>query len=100
MFRNAAAFNQPLSFDTSSVTTMGLMFGVRSTRLPYMPSTSAVGPHTLHTLRAPNVFYNTSFMFNVPVALSPICSRALPHTLRVPPRLPAGTPRPAPHAPV
>ena len=32
MFHNAGAFNQPLSFDTSSVTNMFQMFYVRSSR--------------------------------------------------------------------
>ena len=32
MFNNARAFNQPLSFDTSSVTDMRYMFYVRSSR--------------------------------------------------------------------
>jgi len=32
-----SAFNQPLSFDTSSVTTMSLMFYVRSPRVPLAP---------------------------------------------------------------
>ena len=49
MFVHASAFNQPLSFDTSSVTDMRYMFYVRSSR-----------------------------------ALLPIC-RALPCTLRAPP---------------
>ena len=34
MFNYASAFNQPLSFDTSSVTDMGFMFQVRSARAP------------------------------------------------------------------
>ena len=33
----ASAFNQPLSFDTSSVTTMSNMFFVRSLRVPLAP---------------------------------------------------------------
>ena len=35
----AAAFNQPLNFDTSSVTDMNSMFGVRSARAPPSPAT-------------------------------------------------------------
>ena len=39
MFYKASAFNQPLSFDTSSVTFMYGMFSVRSVRaLPQIPS--------------------------------------------------------------
>ena len=38
----ARAFNQPLSFDTSSVTVMYMMFDVRSARA--LPSASIVGP--------------------------------------------------------
>ena len=33
----ASAFNQPLSFDTSSVTDMRGMFRVRSPRVPWLP---------------------------------------------------------------
>ena len=36
MFSSASAFNQPLSLDTSSVTFMGRMFGVRSRVLPLL----------------------------------------------------------------
>ena len=39
--QGASAFNQPLSFDTSSVTEMGNMFDVRSARA--LPATSTVG---------------------------------------------------------
>ena len=35
--QSASAFNQPLSFDTSSVTTMGYIFYVRSPRVPLAP---------------------------------------------------------------
>jgi len=35
--QSATAFNQPLSFDTSSVTTMSDMFFVRSLRVPLAP---------------------------------------------------------------
>ena len=35
----ASAFNQPLSFDTSSVTDMGFMFQVRSARAPLASDT-------------------------------------------------------------
>jgi hypothetical protein len=35
--QRASAFNQPLSFDTSSVTTMLGMFQVRSPRVPLAP---------------------------------------------------------------
>ena len=41
----ASAFNQPLSFDTSNVTSMAGMFSVRSARA--LPSTSIVGPSLL-----------------------------------------------------
>ena len=38
MFYGAAAFNQPLSFDTSSVTNMRYMFYVRfATAVPWDP---------------------------------------------------------------
>eukprot|EP00964_Phaeocystis_antarctica_P054326 scaffold31916_cov48-Phaeocystis_antarctica.AAC.1 len=40
MFWSASAFNQPLSFDTSSVTTMGLMFRVRSSLCPHAACTA------------------------------------------------------------
>ena len=40
--QHARAFNQPLSFDTSSVTNMGSMFAVRSARA--LPATTTVGP--------------------------------------------------------
>ena len=35
--QQASAFNQPLSFDTSKVTTMSGMFQVRSPRVPLAP---------------------------------------------------------------
>ena len=35
--QHAYAFNQPLSFDTSSVTDMSYMFYVRSPRVPLAP---------------------------------------------------------------
>ena len=38
----AIAFNQPLSLDTSSVTSMAYMFQVRLARA--LPATTAVGP--------------------------------------------------------
>ena len=41
-WQGAPAFNQPLSFDTSSVTNMHLMFEARSARA--RPSASTVGP--------------------------------------------------------
>ena len=47
--QGASSFNQPLSFDTSSVTSMRFMFGVRSARA--LPATSIVG--TSCTLLAP-----------------------------------------------
>ena len=42
----AEAFNQPLSFDTSSVTTMYLMFGVRSARA--LPTQALSRAHPVH----------------------------------------------------
>ena len=33
--QSASAFNQPLSFDTSSVTDMSIMFRVRAPRVPF-----------------------------------------------------------------
>jgi len=42
--QSASAFNQPLSFDTSSVTTMEYMFQVRSARAPASRSHSWVLP--------------------------------------------------------
>ena len=42
-WQEAAAFNQPLSFDTSSVTHIQNMFAVRSPRVP--SAQSQVGPH-------------------------------------------------------
>ena len=66
----ADAFNQPLSLDTSSVTDMSYMFYVRST-----PALSAaLHNHELHI-----IFYASPLP-----ALLPICSRALPCTLRAP----------------
>ena len=39
MFFSASAFNQPLSFDTSKITNMGYMFYVRFARaVPWDPS--------------------------------------------------------------
>ena len=35
--QSASAFNQPLSFDTSSVTEMSYLFSVRSPRVPMAP---------------------------------------------------------------
>ena len=43
----AEAFNQPLSFDTSSVTTMEWMFFVRPARALAPPSLQS-GPHPVH----------------------------------------------------
>ena len=42
--QDAAAFNQPLSFDTSSVTDMSYMFGVRF-RLRLLPSLPSWATH-------------------------------------------------------
>jgi hypothetical protein len=47
----ASAFNQPLSFDTSSVTTMYGMFQVRPARVPLAPSLLRVGPHACRRCR-------------------------------------------------
>ena len=65
--QNAKAFNQPLSFDTSSVTNMLDMFMVRSARA--LPSSSTVGPlpaRCLHRRR----FYTPS---RLPARMSPFC---------------------------
>ena len=43
--KGASAFNQPVSFDTSNVTSMAGMFSVRSARA--LPLTSIVGPSLL-----------------------------------------------------
>ena len=50
--QSASAFNQPLSFDTSSVTTMQSMFSVRSARA--LPSAPTVGGflHAAYTAAA------------------------------------------------
>ena len=48
--QNAEAFNQPLSLDTSSVTTMQSMFAVRSVPLPAQPPQLG---YSLRTLLAP-----------------------------------------------
>ena len=51
--QDADAFNQPLSFDTSSVTDMSHMFGVRSAHaLPPIPSRALAC--TLHALPPPH----------------------------------------------
>eukprot|EP00964_Phaeocystis_antarctica_P068690 scaffold41628_cov49-Phaeocystis_antarctica.AAC.2 len=56
MFYGASAFNQPLSFDTSSVTTMKYMFYVRScpcpapnlqTSPPLRPACTVIEPSAL-----------------------------------------------------
>jgi len=58
--QSAGAFNQPLSFDTSSVTTMAYMFVVRSARAPHRLVTLRTLAHTLlapapsHTLAPPS----------------------------------------------
>ena len=58
--QNAYAFNQPLSFDTSSVTTMESMFRVRSARAPHPLVTLQTLARTLlarqpaHTLAPPS----------------------------------------------
>eukprot|EP00964_Phaeocystis_antarctica_P021150 scaffold11709_cov51-Phaeocystis_antarctica.AAC.1 len=44
MFRSASAFNQPLSLDTSSVTTMYKMFSVRSSQCPAPNCSRALSP--------------------------------------------------------
>ena len=51
MFNTAAAFNQPLSFDTPSVTDMNNMFAVRSS--PWPPTCSRALPCTLLAPRSP-----------------------------------------------
>ena len=85
MFRSAGAFNQPLSFDTSRVTDMYLMFyGASAFNQPLSFDTSSVT--------------DMLGMFHVPRALPPVCSRALPYTLRAS-RSPAALPPPGPHLP-
>ena len=49
--QGASSFNQPLSFDTSSVTDMSWMFCVRSPRVPWPPAFSRAFP--VHTPLAP-----------------------------------------------
>ena len=74
MFYGASAFNQPLSFDTSSVIDMRYMFkGASAFNQPLSFDTSSV------TTMA-QMFY----VRFTPRALLPICSRALPCTLRAP----------------
>eukprot|EP00964_Phaeocystis_antarctica_P110368 scaffold74728_cov41-Phaeocystis_antarctica.AAC.1 len=53
MFYHALAFNQPLSFDTSSVTSMRYMFGVRSSPMPSAPNLQSSPPCTLRAPRSP-----------------------------------------------
>ena len=65
----ATAFNQPVSFDTSSVTDMGVMFFVRSPRVPYPKPSGRV------------------------LRVRAACARRCPAPQL--PRLPARTPRPA-----
>eukprot|EP00964_Phaeocystis_antarctica_P045599 scaffold26259_cov55-Phaeocystis_antarctica.AAC.2 len=50
--QEASAFNQPLSFDTSSVTTMYSMFGVRSAHALAPPSLHSWAPLVVHAARA------------------------------------------------
>ena len=47
--QDASAFNQPLSLDTSSVTSMRLMFYVRSARA--LPAASTIGASLARCLR-------------------------------------------------
>ena len=113
--QGAVAFNQPLSFDTSKVTTMSTMFAVRSTRA-LAPDPSWVLARALHapppphglTPPGPHAALSTRQMassFNQPLsldtssvtdmtamfyvrsarALPPIRNRVLACTLRVPP---------------
>ena len=63
----ASAFNQPLSLDTSSVTTMTYMFGVRSAR--------ALGPQALR--QAIHV-HASCRAATTPQALPPPCSHLSP----------------------
>ena len=51
-WQNAAAFNQLLTFDTSSVTTMDSMFYVRSARAPRSPLPSVLNPTLKRAARA------------------------------------------------
>ena len=79
----AYAFNQPLSFDTSSVTNMNSMFAVRSAWTPP------------HTLLSPPLLQSLSFP-----APSPPVSAPSPPTTRPAPRIALRTPsrsHPAPH---
>eukprot|EP00964_Phaeocystis_antarctica_P093153 scaffold60051_cov59-Phaeocystis_antarctica.AAC.3 len=74
MFLYAGAFNQPLSFDTSSVTSMAAMFQSASAfNRPLSFDTSSVTTMSV-------MFYVRSS----PRALLPICRRSLPCTLRAP----------------
>jgi len=56
MFYNAGAFDQLLSFDTSSVTNMGQMFGVRSSPCPAPTGCSRALPSTLRAPRSSAAF--------------------------------------------
>ena len=57
MFKGASAFNQPLSFDTSSVTSMGDMFRFASAfNQPLSFDTSRVTDmHSMFSVRCPRV---------------------------------------------
>ena len=54
--QGASAFNQPLSFDTSSVTNMDYMFSVRSSPCPGPQSAVEPSPCTLLTPRSPAAY--------------------------------------------
>jgi hypothetical protein len=65
--QDATAFNQPLSWDTSSVTTMAYMFNVRSARAPASSLHSRVlCLHAASAAAAPTPS-------RVPARLSPLC---------------------------
>jgi surface protein len=52
MFGSASAFDQPLSFDTSSVTDMGYMFGGRFANLDSSSITTTSGMFRVRSARA------------------------------------------------
>eukprot|EP00964_Phaeocystis_antarctica_P061807 scaffold36956_cov62-Phaeocystis_antarctica.AAC.5 len=62
----ASSFNQPLSLDTSSVTTMQYMFQVRSARA--LPATSIIGSAPPSTLLAPPLLLHALPSRRPPVA--------------------------------
>ena len=79
----ARAFNQPLNFDTSSVTTMQQMFNVRSAHA-LAPQPSQPGPLPVHAAH------------ELPLATRLLAYTSAPHRTR--PSRPRSTPRPASYA--